>query len=169
VRAERSPRHQRRHEQHCGWGAAPSRFQEGAVFPQHALIDPTNQGFVRAQHCCATCPHDSSIRGLLSVIANPKNTKTTMPLHNFTLSQSALTGLLTTLLPVLVQFALFLRWLHRRMREDEIVHACVRDIALNHLPHIYNSLQAIGAKQGITLHEFPVIHFVDLGTRRHSA
>jgi hypothetical protein len=90
----------------------------------------------------------------------------TMPLHNFTLSQPTLTSLLTTLLPVAVQFALFLRWLHRRMREDEIVHACVRDIALNHLPHIYNSLQAIGAKQGITLHEFPVIHFVDLG-RNH--
>jgi hypothetical protein len=89
-----------------------------------------------------------------------------MPLHTFTLSQPALTGVLTTLLPVIVQFALFLRWLHRRMREDEIVHACVRDIALNHLPHIYNSLQAIGAKQGITLHEFPVIHFVDLG-RNH--
>ena len=52
------------------------------------------------------------------------------------------------------------------MREDEIVHACVRDIALTHLPHIYTTLQAIGAKQGITLHEFPVIHFVDLG-RNH--
>jgi hypothetical protein len=89
-----------------------------------------------------------------------------MPLHNFTFAQPTLIGLLTTLLPVIVQFALFLRWLHRRMREDEIVHACVRDIALTHLPHIYTTLQAIGAKQGITLHEFPVIHFVDLG-RNH--
>jgi hypothetical protein len=71
-----------------------------------------------------------------------------MPLHNFILAQPTLTGLLTTLLPVLVQFALFLRWLHRRMREDEIVHACVRDIALTHLLHIYTTLQAIGAKQG---------------------
>ena len=92
--------------------------------------------------------------------------QTKMPLHNFILAQPTLTGLLTTLLPVLVQFALFLRWLHRRMREDEIVHACVRDIALTHLPHIYATLQAIGAKQGITLHEFPVIHFVDLGRNR---
>jgi hypothetical protein len=65
-----------------------------------------------------------------------------MPLHNFTFAQPTLIGLLTTLLPVIVQFALFLRWLHRRMREDEIVHACVRDIALNHLPHIYNSTSA---------------------------
>ncbi|HEY2823080.1 MAG TPA: hypothetical protein VGJ06_18695 [Candidatus Acidoferrum sp.] len=92
-----------------------------------------------------------------------------MPIHNFALSQPTVTSLLTTLLPFAVQFALFLRWLHRRIREDEIIHACVRDIALTHLPHIYNSLQAIGAKQGITLHEFPVIHFVDLGNRRHSA
>ena len=93
-----------------------------------------------------------------------------MPFHNFAFAQLSLTGLLTTLVPVIAQFALFLRWLHRRMREDEIVHACVRDIALTHLPHIYNTLQAIGAKQGITHHEFPVIHFVDLGSnRRHSA
>jgi hypothetical protein len=82
------------------------------------------------------------------------------------LTQPTAASLLTTILPVSVQFILFLRWLHRRMRNDEIVHACVRDIALNHLPHIYSSLQAIGAKQGITLHEFPVIHFVDLAGRK---
>jgi soluble lytic murein transglycosylase-like protein len=29
------------------------------------------------------------------------------------------------------------------MRNDEIVHACVRDIALNHLPHIYTSLTLV--------------------------
>jgi hypothetical protein len=52
------------------------------------------------------------------------------------------------------------------MRTDEIVQACVRDIALNHLPHIYTSLAAISLKQGITLHELPMIHFVDLSTRR---
>ncbi len=43
---------------------------------------------------------------------------------------------LGVLVPVLVQFVLFLRWLHRRMRNDEIVRAFVRDIATNHLPHI---------------------------------
>jgi hypothetical protein len=52
------------------------------------------------------------------------------------------------------------------MRTDEIVAACVRDIALNHLPHIYTSLTAISLKQGITLHELPMIHFVDLTGRR---
>jgi hypothetical protein len=34
-----------------------------------------------------------------------------------------------------------LRWLHRRMRNDEITRAFVRDIATNHLPHIYNALK----------------------------
>jgi hypothetical protein len=86
--------------------------------------------------------------------------------HVFT--QPTVTGLLTMFLPVSVQFVLFLRWLHRRMRTDEIVHDCVRDIALNHLPHIYTSLLAISAKQGITLHELPMIHFVDLNSRRRS-
>jgi hypothetical protein len=83
-----------------------------------------------------------------------------------TLAQITATSLLTTLLPVSVQFILFLRWLHRRMRTDEIVAACVRDIALNHLPHIYTSLTAISLKQGIALHELPMIHFVDLSGRR---
>jgi hypothetical protein len=82
------------------------------------------------------------------------------------LTQATAARWLTTLLPISVQFVLFLRWLHRRMRTDKIVHACVRDIALNHLPHIYTSLQAISLKQGITLHELPMIHFVDLSTRR---
>ena len=38
---------------------------------------------------------------------------------------------LGVLVPVLVQFVLFLRWLHRRMRNDEITPAFVRDIATN--------------------------------------
>jgi len=45
--------------------------------------------------------------------------------------------LIAALFPVLLQFVLFLRWLHRRMRNDEITRAFVRDIATNHLPHIY--------------------------------
>ena len=69
---------------------------------------------------------------------------------------------LTALVPVLVQFIVFLRWLHRRMRNDEITRAFVRDIATNHLPHIYNALQKIAAEQGIALDETPMVQFVDL-------
>jgi hypothetical protein len=73
---------------------------------------------------------------------------------------------LTTLFPVAVQFILFLRWLHRRMRNDEIIHACVRDIALTHLPHIYDSLRTLAKEKGTTLPKTPVIHFVDFPGRR---
>ena len=73
---------------------------------------------------------------------------------------------LTTAIPVAVQFVVFLRWLHRRMRSDEITRAFVRDIATNHLPHIYNALQKIAAEQGITLDETPLVQFVDLNRRR---
>ncbi len=52
-------------------------------------------------------------------------------------------GILAALVPIVAQFVLFLRWLHRRMRDDEIARAFVRDVATNHLPHIYNALQKI--------------------------
>jgi hypothetical protein len=67
-----------------------------------------------------------------------------------------------------VQFVLFLRWLHRRMRNDEITRAFVRDIATNHLPHIYSALQKIAAQQGIELDETPLVRFVDLDGRHRS-
>jgi hypothetical protein len=72
---------------------------------------------------------------------------------------------LTALVPVLVQFIVFLRWLHRRMRNDEITRTFVRDIATNHLPHIYNALQKIAIQQGIELDETPLVQFVDLNHR----
>lgn len=39
----------------------------------------------------------------------------------------------------LLQFILFLRWLYRRIRNDEITRAFVEDMATNHLPHISTS------------------------------
>jgi hypothetical protein len=75
---------------------------------------------------------------------------------------------LATLIPVAAQFVIFLRWLHRRMRNDEIIRAFVRDIATNHLPHIYDALQKIAAEQGIELDETPMVQFVDLNHRRRS-
>ena len=72
---------------------------------------------------------------------------------------------LTAFVPVVVQFVIFLRWLHRRMRNEEITRAFVRDIATNHLPHIYNALQKIAIQQGIDLDETPLVQFVDLNGR----
>jgi len=53
------------------------------------------------------------------------------------------------------------------MRNDEITRAFVRDIATNHLPHIYNALQKIAAQQGIELDDTPLVRFVDLNGHRH--
>ena len=67
-----------------------------------------------------------------------------------------------------VQLVVVLRWLHRRMRNDEITRAFVRDIATNHLPHIYNALQKIAAEQGIELEDTPLVRFVDLNGHRRA-
>ena len=76
--------------------------------------------------------------------------------------------ILTAFVSAGVQFVLFLRWLHRSMRNDEITRAFVRDIATNHLPHIYNALQKIAAHQGIELDETPLVRFVDLNGHRRT-
>ena len=49
------------------------------------------------------------------------------------------------------------------------VRAFVRDIATNHLPHIYSALHAIARKQGIEPHEPPLVRFVEFQghTNRH--
>jgi hypothetical protein len=70
-------------------------------------------------------------------------------------------ALLTAAASAGVQFVLFLRWLHRRMRDDEINRAFVRDLALTHLPHIYETLQSICEQQGISVHPAPQVRFVD--------
>jgi uncharacterized protein involved in response to NO len=78
-------------------------------------------------------------------------------------------AILAAIISGTVQFVVFLRWLHRRMRNDEIVSAFVRDIAANHLPHIYTALHEIAKRQGIELPETPMVRFVDLnGHRRNS-
>jgi len=75
-------------------------------------------------------------------------------------------GLIASIVPVCVQFVLFLRWLHRRMRDDEITRAFVRDVALNHLPHIYTALREIAARQGIELDETPLVRFLEFNRSR---
>ena len=61
-----------------------------------------------------------------------------------------------------VQLFFFARWLHRRTRDDEIRRAFVRDMALNHLPHIYHALRQLAAFHGIALEEPPPVQFLEL-------
>ena len=60
------------------------------------------------------------------------------------------------------QMVVFLRWMHRRMRDDEIQRVFVRDLALRHLPNIYRALHTIAERQGIALDETPIVNYVDL-------
>jgi hypothetical protein len=67
------------------------------------------------------------------------------------------------------QFVVFLRWIHRRMRDDEINRVFLRDLALRHLPRIYRALYTMAERQGIELEELPIVNYVDLqnGGRGH--
>jgi hypothetical protein len=72
----------------------------------------------------------------------------------------------TFALAMLVQFILFARWLYRRIRDDELNRAFIRDMATNHLPHIYELLNKICEKQGIEYSRPSRIRWVDFTTHR---
>jgi hypothetical protein len=74
--------------------------------------------------------------------------------------------LLGVALSAMVQLALFLRWLYRRIRNDEIQSAFVRDMATNHLPHIYAALRRLCDAQGVKPDEPPLIGWVEINDRR---
>jgi hypothetical protein len=60
------------------------------------------------------------------------------------------------------QFVVFLRWIHRRMRDDEMQRVFIRDLALKHLPSIYRALHIMAEQQGISLDETPMVNYVDM-------
>jgi hypothetical protein len=66
----------------------------------------------------------------------------------------------------LVQFVLFLRWIYRRIRNDELSRFFVQDMAVNHLPHIYELLGKLCDRQGIERTPDPQIRWVNLGNRK---
>jgi hypothetical protein len=63
---------------------------------------------------------------------------------------------------VLAQLVVFLRWLHRRMRDDEIERAFVHDMATIHLPHMYHALRLIADHLEIELDDPPPVRFLEL-------
>jgi hypothetical protein len=69
-------------------------------------------------------------------------------------------------LATLVQFILFLRWLYRRIRNDELMRLFVEDMAMNHLPHIYDRLEQLCERQGIERQPTPPIRWIDLSGGR---
>jgi hypothetical protein len=71
-------------------------------------------------------------------------------------------AILLAVVSIGAQFVVFLRWIHRRMRDDEINRVFLRDLALRHLPRIYRALYTIAERQGIELEELPIVNYVDL-------
>jgi len=68
----------------------------------------------------------------------------------------------TLVLTSLVQFVLFLRWIYRRIRNDELNRAFVEDMATNHLPHMYELLEKLCDNQGIDREPSPPIRWIKL-------
>lgn len=69
---------------------------------------------------------------------------------------------------ILVQFALFLRWLYRRIRDDELNRAFVHDMATNHLPHIYQLLLKLCERQDVEVGPTPPIRWIELDQPREN-
>jgi hypothetical protein len=70
----------------------------------------------------------------------------------------------TVALALIVHLAFFLRWVYRRIRNDELMRAFVEDMATNHLPHIYERLGRLCDEQGIERSPAPPIRWLDLNS-----
>ncbi len=66
-----------------------------------------------------------------------------------------------------VQLVVFLRWIYRRVRNDEIIRAFVEDMATNHLPHIYEVLGMLCDQKGVSRLPLPPIRWIDLNRTKH--
>lgn len=63
---------------------------------------------------------------------------------------------------LVTQLCVFLRWLHRRLRDAAIDRAFIRDVAVNHLPHIYHALRRLAEHHGVELDDPPPVRFLEL-------
>jgi hypothetical protein len=68
----------------------------------------------------------------------------------------------TVAITSLLQFILFLRWLYRRIRNDEMMRTFVEDMATSHLPHINRVLEKLCEGKGIKPEPVPPIRWIDL-------
>jgi len=62
---------------------------------------------------------------------------------------------------LLTQFCLFVRWLHRRVRDSAMEREFLCDMATHHLPHIYHALRQMADHHGIKVDEPPPVHFFE--------
>jgi len=83
-------------------------------------------------------------------------------LFSHAMLDGTLTGALAIALPFAAQFVLFVRWLYRQIRNEEVNLVFVEDMATNHLPHIYDLLEKLCDQQGIERTGLPPIRWIDL-------
>ena len=69
---------------------------------------------------------------------------------------------------LVTQLCVFLRWLHRRLRDGAIERGFIRDVAINHLPHIYHALRLIANHHGLDIDDPPPVRFLELNGREKS-
>jgi hypothetical protein len=62
---------------------------------------------------------------------------------------------------VVMHFRSFLRDRDRRRMKEEVMLVFMRDMAMNHLPHIYHALRQIAKQHGVELDEPPPIKFIE--------
>jgi hypothetical protein len=67
---------------------------------------------------------------------------------------------------LLTQLCVFIRWLHRRLRDADIERAFIRDVAINHLRHIYHALRLIAAHHRLEIKDPPPVRFLELNGKR---
>lgn len=74
-------------------------------------------------------------------------------------------GTVSMMVLIGTQFTLFLRWIYRQMRDDEVRRVFLKDVATNHLPHIYHALRAIAVQNGIVIDDPPPVRFIEFNGR----
>jgi hypothetical protein len=74
---------------------------------------------------------------------------------------------LTVAFASVIQLAIFVRWVYRRIRNDEITRLFLEDMATHHLPHIYELLGKLCDQQGIKRAPLPPVQWIDLSHREH--
>ena len=70
---------------------------------------------------------------------------------------------------LVTQLCVFLRWLHRHLRDAAIDRAFIHDVATNHLPHIYHALRHIAAHHGLEIDDPPPVRFLELNGKREKS
>ena len=69
-------------------------------------------------------------------------------------------ALITGAIALATQALFFFNWLYRSKRDGDVQRVFIRDIAQNHLPHLYHGMKQLAKAQGVELEEPPPVQFI---------